>query len=298
MSLPPLDARPHALYRFYNQTQQLLYIGITSRLPVRLGTHEALKPWWCDVADVKVEHFPDRVSVLAAEAAAIRAEKPLHNVRHNGPRPKRPGGGDRPESYPGLPTWDFASRRGGGRRRHVPLWLYWEVRCDPVSDDFYVDEIDPEELWRYWLDSDPRHEDAEAIYGRGAVAIYWYVEGPGIFEFAPLQDQRSSVHAWRRTGSSADEVRDMADHHGFLQDFTWPTDSETGERLQWASLPVIDKVWRKTNLPTTPHAYKGGFIQEATGWKPAPFQPYVNVRQLAALSGLYYPTVATEGDHL
>jgi hypothetical protein len=50
---------------------------------------------------------------------------------------------------------------------------------------------------------------------------------------------------------------------------------------------VIDKLWR-VDLP--PHvATKGGFIQEATGWKPSPLQPYINLRQLAAMAEMPYP---------
>lgn len=81
-----IQTKPHALYRFYDRHGALLYVGITATLPERLKAHRDEKPWWCDVADIKVEHFPDRRSVIEAEKKAIRTENPRHNVQHNGAR--------------------------------------------------------------------------------------------------------------------------------------------------------------------------------------------------------------------
>jgi hypothetical protein len=55
----------------------------------------------------------------------------------------------------------------------------------------------------------------------------------------------------------------------FLTFFTWPVNTATNEPLNWLTLPVKDKLWTPKN------ADKGGFIQQATGWKPAILQPYV-----------------------
>ncbi|PGH48164.1 hypothetical protein [Streptomyces sp. Ru87] len=59
----------------------------------------------------------------------------------------------------------------------------------------------------------------------------------------------------------------------------------TGEPLNWLRLPVLDRGWNDTV------SSKGGFIQEVTGWKPAPLQTTVDVRQLAAAAGLYAPAL-------
>lgn len=81
----------HALYRFYDATGTLLYIGITLDPGSRWRSHAQDKPWWHDVADIRLELHPDRDSVLEAERAAIIAEHPLHNVVHNRRRrPPRP----------------------------------------------------------------------------------------------------------------------------------------------------------------------------------------------------------------
>jgi hypothetical protein len=79
-----LAGRPHALYRFFDASGALLYIGITAALPARLARHREDKPWWCNVAEIKVEHFPTRRAVLEAEREAIIRERPVHNKQHNG----------------------------------------------------------------------------------------------------------------------------------------------------------------------------------------------------------------------
>lgn len=79
---------PHALYRFYGAGGTLLYIGITNEIPRRLKDHSRDKPWWLGVTSIKVEHYPNRQSVLEAERRAIIAERPLYNDQHN-PTPLR-----------------------------------------------------------------------------------------------------------------------------------------------------------------------------------------------------------------
>ena len=52
-----------------------------------------------------------------------------------------------------------------------------------------------------------------------------------------------------------------------------------GERLNWLLLPVEDKLWNAKQ------ANKGGFIQEATGWKPSILQPFVYLPALLKGTG-------------
>lgn len=140
---------------------------------------------------------------------------------------------------------------------------YWEIDGDPITDDYGIEEITAPQLWDIWVDD--LYKSADWVAGPDIVKIHWSVGGNGIAERAPFQ--------------------------GFGEDlltfFTWPEDEQTGARLQWSRLPVIDKLWR-VDLP--PHATtKGGFIQETTGWKPSPLQPSLNLRQLAAMAGMPYP---------
>lgn len=75
----------HALYRFFDAAGDLLYIGITNDPSKRFGRHASDKPWWEEVDRIDLERHPSREAVLAAEAAAIKTERPRYNVRHGGP---------------------------------------------------------------------------------------------------------------------------------------------------------------------------------------------------------------------
>lgn len=72
-----------ALYRHFSKDGELLYIGITSRIPTRLKEHSKHSHWWDQIETVKIEHYPCRESVLKAETDAIISENPKFNVRHN-----------------------------------------------------------------------------------------------------------------------------------------------------------------------------------------------------------------------
>lgn len=78
-----LNTRPHALYRFFNSTDVLLYVGITVDPGARFKKHGGDKPWWGQVDRISIEHFATRTEALEAERKAIKEEKPLHNVVHN-----------------------------------------------------------------------------------------------------------------------------------------------------------------------------------------------------------------------
>ncbi|MEV1013740.1 GIY-YIG nuclease family protein [Micromonospora sp. NPDC049801] len=78
-----LENQPHALYRFFDRTDVLLYVGITADLPTRLKSHRKGKPWWTQVANITIEPFETRQEALDAEKRAIREEGPLHNDQHN-----------------------------------------------------------------------------------------------------------------------------------------------------------------------------------------------------------------------
>jgi len=73
----------HALYRFYDHREVLLYIGLTMDPATRWKAHSKQKPWWVEVTSIRIEHFPSREAVKAAEIAAIKAELPLYNVVHH-----------------------------------------------------------------------------------------------------------------------------------------------------------------------------------------------------------------------
>lgn len=71
-----------ALYRLYDETEELLYIGISHNPDLRFGQHSQTKPWWSDVAHREVEWHGTRTEAADAEKAAIESERPRWNLHH------------------------------------------------------------------------------------------------------------------------------------------------------------------------------------------------------------------------
>ncbi len=77
-----------AVYRLYEASDALLYVGVSSNFGRRWKQHAAAQPWWPDVQRLTVDWYPDRPSALSAERVAIKAEVPAHNVMHAGRQPE------------------------------------------------------------------------------------------------------------------------------------------------------------------------------------------------------------------
>lgn len=71
-----------ALYRHYNATGALLYVGISDCLSARDKQHAATAHWHGAVARTETEWCEDRPEAEAAERSAILQESPLHNKRN------------------------------------------------------------------------------------------------------------------------------------------------------------------------------------------------------------------------
>lgn len=84
------EHQTHALYRFYDTTGTLLYVGITADPGARWRKHAHGKPWWHEITQITIETHPTRAAVLEAERAAIITEKPRHNIVHNSGSSIRP----------------------------------------------------------------------------------------------------------------------------------------------------------------------------------------------------------------
>lgn len=74
---------PTSVYKYYDESGVLLYVGITSRNIRRQREHNADKEWWRLVSTQEVEHYPSRPHAEAREAALIRSYCPPFNTRHN-----------------------------------------------------------------------------------------------------------------------------------------------------------------------------------------------------------------------
>lgn len=119
------------LYRFFDDAGELLYRGKTNEPIRRLLEHLRDQPWADEIAtwqrDPRI--FYSEAEALAAEKAAIRAERPRYNITHNGGNPNRidPRTMRRPARVPA----QRRGRRGTYRRRRSgwvpPLWLLFAL---------------------------------------------------------------------------------------------------------------------------------------------------------------------------
>lgn len=77
---------PTTLYRMYGGRSiikprgRLLYVGITGNPKRRTAQHRASKVWFPEVTRTKIKVYPTRSAAAAAELAAIRRERPRHNI--------------------------------------------------------------------------------------------------------------------------------------------------------------------------------------------------------------------------
>lgn len=71
-----------ALYRLFDTDGTLLYIGISHDPARRWRQHAKVKGWWPLVARQSVTWLDERIKATAAEAEAIRTERPRFNVTH------------------------------------------------------------------------------------------------------------------------------------------------------------------------------------------------------------------------
>lgn len=178
--------------------------------------------------------------------------------------------------YPAGTEWTFTTR-GGSYTQTVELALLPELDGDHLTDEYIPEDITAMQLWSTWVRkfADYQHEQHPAEYSPGEVRITWSVTTPrrgGVFELAP--------HSF---DARATRTAPYIPHDNFDTVYTPPVHAVTGEPMNWLRLPVLDRGWNDTV------GNKGGFIQEVTGWKPAPLQASVDVRQLGAAAGLYVP---------
>jgi hypothetical protein len=127
-----------ALYRFYNQHDELLYIGISNKPRARWKTHEAKQPWWPEVITREVEWFDTRPEAERAETTAISAENPRWNDAPGMPDYKAGGtlGSHKPKKPWALPAhfgplleeYESAGKRLGIARDALDAAIVAEMR--------------------------------------------------------------------------------------------------------------------------------------------------------------------------
>jgi len=70
------------VYRCYDADEVLLYVGVSGDVCERLAQHRRASTWFKDTARTVLKVYPRRLDASRAELAAIRSERPLHNIRH------------------------------------------------------------------------------------------------------------------------------------------------------------------------------------------------------------------------
>ncbi len=75
-----------AVYRLYDEADQLLYVGMTGNPDARFGQHSVIKEWWPQVVRREIEWHPTREIAASAEKEAVRREDPRWNVHLREPR--------------------------------------------------------------------------------------------------------------------------------------------------------------------------------------------------------------------
>jgi hypothetical protein len=247
------------LYRFYDTDDVLLYIGISMTPWERFRQHREGKEWWNDIRTIRKEPYPDRDSVRAAERDAIVAEKPLYNVQHNGGvrkvMPRR--------SLLNGRRYSFLDRSGHERRGE--LHLSYEVDNDPISEDFNARWDSPHDVFDAWRERYLKARERSPLpYMARCVPITWFISGCATFESAHPGNYAlygEETHSW------------------WGDFYTRPYDIQGQSFIgDVKDIPVLHKQW------TAKRQDKGGFITEATGWKPFPLQRWVDLDQLTSLS--------------
>lgn len=81
----PTPSERTALYRLYDASDRLLYIGISNNPEARWARHRMYQTWWPQVARRDFSWLASREAAEAAEEEAIRLEAPVFNGTHNYP---------------------------------------------------------------------------------------------------------------------------------------------------------------------------------------------------------------------
>jgi predicted GIY-YIG superfamily endonuclease len=73
----------HKLYRHFDETSQLLYVGVSLSVAQRLAQHRDHAHWFERITRVEMQSFDTRDQALAAERMAIQTENPLFNIQYS-----------------------------------------------------------------------------------------------------------------------------------------------------------------------------------------------------------------------
>lgn len=67
------------IYRFYDDAENLLYVGISGRMGTRLKDHAHYQPWFPEVATIRLEHCGSEEAAREREMELIHSLFPRYN---------------------------------------------------------------------------------------------------------------------------------------------------------------------------------------------------------------------------
>lgn len=73
------------LYRFFDRSGTLIYVGISDNWPTRMKQHSRTQDWFDEIAQITFETWPDRESAEEAERQAVINEGPTYNKHYHQP---------------------------------------------------------------------------------------------------------------------------------------------------------------------------------------------------------------------
>lgn len=73
-----------SVYRIYDETGRLIYVGASSHVDERIGCHRSQSWWFALTARIDVEVHLTTRDAFQAEKRAIRSERPAFNATHKG----------------------------------------------------------------------------------------------------------------------------------------------------------------------------------------------------------------------
>jgi len=72
------------VYSFYDANGDLLYVGQSINVGARIQYHSTQQPWFSEVADIRLEYYPNDKAMCRAEIQAIARGNPKYNYDHTG----------------------------------------------------------------------------------------------------------------------------------------------------------------------------------------------------------------------
>ena len=93
----------HSIYRHFDGTGRLLYVGCASNPVKRTYGHKAMSEWFRDVRTIRIEYWDTKEQALEAERRAVASEGPIYNAQHA--KPKRDIKSGFQAFPPGVSAW-------------------------------------------------------------------------------------------------------------------------------------------------------------------------------------------------